>query len=215
MGLTLHYHPLASFCWKPLIALYENEIAFAPRIVDLMDPAGRAAFNALNPLGKMPVLEDATRGEVVPESTIVVEYLERHYPGRTELLPVDGEAGWRIRLLDRFFDAYVHEPMQKIVLDKLRPEGRRDPHGVEQARAGLAAAYAETERRLAGRTWAAGERFSLADCSAAPALFYADKVAPLGKDWPLARAYLERLKTRPSFARVLEEAEPYFAMFPG
>jgi glutathione S-transferase len=215
MSLTLHYHPLASFCWKALIALYENDVAFAPRIVDLMDPAGRAAFNALNPLGKMPVLEDSSRGEIVPESTIVIEYLERHYPGRAELVPVDGEAAWRIRLLDRFFDLYVHEPMQKIVIDKLRPQGRSDSFGVEQARANLAVAYAEAERRLAGKTWAAGESFSLADCSAAPALFYADKVAPLGSAHPQTAAYLERLKARPSFARVLKEAEPYFVNFPG
>jgi glutathione S-transferase len=214
MSLTLHMHPLASYCWKALIALYENDTPFETRLVDLGDPAGAAAFKALWPTGKMPVLRDEARGRTVAESSIIIEYLQDAYPGPVRFIPEDAEAALRVRLLDRLFDLHVQEPMQKIVGDRIRPAGAQDPHGVAQARAQLATAYGLLEGELAGRTWAAGEAFSLADCAAAPALFYADKVAPLGEAHPILSAYLRRLLARPSFARVVEEAQPYFAMFP-
>jgi glutathione S-transferase len=215
MALSLYFHPLASYCWKALIALYENETPFTPLLVDLGDAEQRAAFYKLAPLGKFPVLADDANGRVVPESTIIIEYLATHYPGRTLLIPQDPELALEARLQDRFFDQYVHEAMQKHVGDKLRPPAERDPHGVAQAHAQLEKAYGILEASLATRTWAAGESFGLADCAAAPALYYANLVHPLTDSYPHVKAYLARLQQRPSFARVLREAEPYFSMFPG
>lgn len=215
MTLSLYFHPLASYCWKVLIALYENATPFQPRIVDLGNPAERDAFFTLAPLGKFPVLQDSKTGRVLPESTIIIEYLAQHYPGSSQLVPADPELALEARLQDRFFDQQVHEAMQKHVLDKFRPEGARDPYGVQQAHAQLDKAYGILEQTLATRPWAAGEAFSLADCAAAPALHYANLVHPFGDQYPRLTAYLERLQARPSFARVLREAEPYFAMFPG
>jgi glutathione S-transferase len=214
MALKLYYHPLASFCWKALIALYETGTPFEPRLVDLGDPDARAHFLKLWPIGKFPVLRDEAKGLTIPESTIIIEYLARHHPGEATLLPMDHELAWRTRLKDRFYDLYVHEPMQKIVTGRLRPAGRNDPHGVELARAQLATSCAMIEREMADRSWAVGDSFGMADCAAAPALFYANKVAPFGDSHPHVARYLDRLKERPSFARVLEEAKPYFKMFP-
>ena len=214
MAFRLYYHPLASFCWKALIALYETGATFEPHLVDLGDPDARAEFLKLWPIGKFPVLRDEAKGLTIPESTIIIEYLARHHPGESTLLPMDDDLAWRTRLKDRFYDFYVHEPMQKIVTDRLRPAGRNDPYGVELARAQLATSYAMIEREMAERNWAVGDSFSMADCAAAPALFYANKVAPFGDTHPHVARYLDRLKERPSFARVLEEAKPYFKMFP-
>jgi len=213
MFMSLHYHPLSSFCWKVLIGLYENQIPFQPVIIDLGDATSRAAFLDLWPMGKMPVLRDEARGETVPETSVILDYLDLHYPGPVRFTPADADAAWRVRLWDRFFDHYVQSPMQKIVGDRIRPQGQSDPHGVSEARAQLAQAYQVAERQLAGRQWIAGD-FGLADCAAAPGLYYADKVAPLGTEYPNITAYLARLTARPSFARVLKEAEPWFQMFP-
>ncbi len=215
MGLSLYFHPLASYCWKVLIALYENETPFEPKLVDFGDPAQRDAFFELAPLGKFPLLQDHARNRLVAESTIILEYLATRYPGRTPLLPPDADAALEVRAQDRFFDLQIHEAMQKHVGDKLRPEGQKDPFGVEQAHAQLERAYAILERTMTTRTWAAGDAFSMADCAAAPALYYANLVHPLGVAHSHVSAYLERLKARPSFARVLAEAQPYFSMFPG
>jgi len=214
MTLRLYYHPLASFCWKALIALYENDIAFTPNKVDLGNPAERGAFLKLWPVGKFPVLTDTARGETVPESSIIIEYLDRHYPGRTRFVPDDPDLALQTRLADRLYDLYVHMPMQEIVGDRLRPQENRDPFGVAAARARIRSTYAMIEQRAAEGHFAMGEAFTLADCSALPALFYADKVEPLGSDYRNVAAYFERLKARPSIARVLKEAEPYFDMFP-
>src|SRR5258708_30623488 len=164
MSLTLHFHPLASYCHKVLIALYENETPFSPNLVDLGNEAECAALLKLWPIGKFPVLRDGARDQTIPESTVIIEYLDRYYPGRTRLIPADADRAREVRLRDRFYDLYVHEPMQKIVGDRLRPEGNKDPHGVEEPKAPLRTSH--------------------------------------------------RLKARPSYARALKEAEPYFAMFP-
>lgn len=214
MTLKLHLHPLASYCWKALIALYENGVSFEPNIVDLMDASSRAAFLKLSPMGKMPVLRDDARGRTVPESTIVIEYIDRFYPGSESLIPADPDLALQVRLIDRFYDLYVHERMQKIVLDRLRPESAKDLQGVQTARAELETAYAIIEKDMAGKRWAAGEVFSLADCAAMPALFYAGKVVPFAEKHPGTARYLDRLMERPSVARVLREAQPYFDMFP-
>ena len=214
MTLMLHFHPLASYCWKVLIALYEAEAPFESTIVDLGDARSRAAFLQLWPVGKMPVLTDTGRQATVPESTIIIEYLATYYPGRSELIPADLDMARRVRLADRFYDLYVHEHMQKIVGDRLRPSGQKDPFGVEHARASLAAAYTIIDDDMASKYWATGQSFTLADCAAFPALYYANKVAPFPGNFTNLAGYFERLSQRPSVMRVLREAEPYFAMFP-
>jgi len=213
MTLTLHYHPLSSFCWKPLVGLYENGVPFTPLLVDLGDAAARETFAKVWPLTKFPVLQDDARDTVVPESSLILDYLDEHYPGPVRFTPADGDAAWRTRLWDRVFDNYIQIPMQRIVADRMRPDSQRDARGVADMRGQIAQAYALVEAQLEGRTWIAGD-FGLADCAAAPALFYGDKVAPLGSAFPRTAAYLERLKARASFARVLTEAEPYFKFFP-
>jgi len=214
MSLTLHFHPLASFCWKALIALYENDIPFTPNLVDLSNPAERAALLKLWPIGKFPVLQDDARGEILPESSIIIEHLDRHYPGRTRFIPAQDELALQTRLRDRFYDLYVHLPMQKIMGDRLRPADARDPPGVEEARAQLRRSYSMIERQMVSGGWAMGEAFSLADCAAAPPLYYGSMVVPFGDEHGNLRAYFQRLKSRPSFARVMKEAEPYFSMVP-
>ena len=214
MTLRLHYHPLSSFCWKVLIALYENGTPFEPVLIDFGDPESRAAFAALWPLAKMPVLEDQARGEVVPETTIIIDYLDLHRPGPVRFVPADPDAARETRLWDRIFDLHVQSPMQRIVGDRLRPKDQRDPFGVDEARRALATALGIVESAAGTRQWAGGGQFGLADCAAMPALFYADKVMPFGDDYPNATALLERLKARPSVARVLAEAEPWLQYFP-
>jgi glutathione S-transferase len=214
MALTLFFHPLASFCHKVLIALYENGTPFEGHIVDLMDERASADFLALWPVGKIPVLRDEARNLSVPETTIIIEYLDRHYPGKHALLPKDAGNRLDARLWDRFFDLYVHVPMQKIVTDRLRSDGEHDLRGVADAKATLGTAYDMIEQRMADRIWAIGERFSIADCAAAPALFYAGIVTPFHASHPNIAAYFERLLERPSFERVLAEARPYFNFFP-
>jgi glutathione S-transferase len=208
----LYFHPFASFCQKVLIALYENGTPFEPHLVDLGDPASRDAFLAIWPVGRMPVLVDRAANRTIPESSIIIEYLDRHYPGSMPLIPSEFDQALETRLQDRFFDLQVSEPMQKIVIDRIRPKGQGDRHGVEAAKASLLTAYNLLDRQMATRTWAAGEAFSMADCSAAPALFYADWVVPITHAH--VRAYLDRLMNRPSFARAVEEARPYRGLFP-
>jgi glutathione S-transferase len=214
MALVLYYHPLSSFCHKVLLGLYENETAFEARRVDLGDERSSAEMLSFWPMGKIPVLRDERRQRTIPETSIIIEYLAQHYPGRTALVPADPELALEARLWDRFFDHYVSAPMQKLVGDRLRPSGSEDPAGVEQAKATLRRAYDLAERQLTSRTWAIGDGFSMADCAAAPALFYADIVLPFSQAHPRLAAYFERLVGRASFARVIEEARPYFDLFP-
>ncbi|HEY4105681.1 MAG TPA: glutathione S-transferase family protein [Polyangiaceae bacterium] len=214
MSLTLYFHPLASYCWKVLLALYENETPFTPKLVDLANEAERAELLRLWPIGKFPVLRDDARNCVVPESTTIIEYLAQYYPGRAELLPADAERARRVRFKDRFFDLYVHERMQRIVADRIRPADKKDPYGVSEAKGALATAYDTLEAELAdaNQQWAAGTTFTLADCAAAPALFYGNLVLPI--EGARLKAYHDRLLARPAMARVLKEAEPYMQFFP-
>jgi glutathione S-transferase len=214
MSLTLHFHPLASFCWKVLIALYENDTPFVPHPVDLGNEAERAALLKLWPIGKFPVLRDDAKDRTIPESSIIIEYLDNKYPGRTQFIAADEKLALQTRLRDRFYDLYVHLPMQTIVGDRRRPEGKKDPQGVEEAKAQLQSCYGMIDKDVATKTWAMGEAFSIADCAASPALFYANKVVPFGDSHKNLTAYFDRLTARPSFARVIKEAEPYFSMFP-
>jgi glutathione S-transferase len=214
MALVLYFHPLASFCHKVLLALYENETEFDARFVDLADERSSAEMLSFWPVGKIPVLRDERRQRTVPETSIIIEYLAQHYPGRTPLLPGDPELALEARLWDRFFDLYVSAPMQKLVGDRLRPSGSEDPAGVAEATVTLRRAYDLAERQLTSRTWAIGDPFSMADCAAAPALFYADIVLPFSHSHSSLAAYFERLLARPAFARVIDEARPYFELFP-
>jgi len=214
MSLVLHMHPLSSFCHKVLIALYEAETPFEARTVNLGDPEQRARHFEMWPLGKIPVLSDARRNTTVAETSIIIEYLEQFYPGAQPLLPHDAGTLLEARLWDRIFDLYVSIPMQKIVGDRLRGDGEQDPRGVAEARAALGLAYGMIDRQLASRRWAVGDSFTIADCAATPALFYAGIVEPFPKAHSHLAAYFERLVDRPSVQRTLAEARPWFQYFP-
>jgi glutathione S-transferase len=214
MSLQLYFHPLSSFCQKVLVALYENDTPFEPQIVDLANETSSAEFKKIWPIGKFPVLRDEAKDRTVPESSIIIEYLGQRYPGRTQLVPADADLARQTRFRDRFYDLYVHEPMQKVVGDRLRPAANRDPYGVEQAKARLQTAYGMIEQDMATKSWAMGDAFSMADCAAAPSLFYANLVMPFGDTHKNVARYFGRLMERPSFARAVTEAQPYFHMFP-
>lgn len=218
MSLVLHYHPLSSFCWKVLIPLYENGTAFTPKLLqNLQDPAEAEAFRALWPVGKMPILVDEVHDRVIPETSVIIEWLDHHHHhhlGATRFVPEDPELAHEVRLWDRIYDLYVQQPMQRIVFDRLRSPEQKNPAMVAEERALLKRTMAMVDAHVADKRWATGEQFTLADCAAAPALFYADKVEPFAGRWQAALGLLERLKARPSFARVLREAEPYFQYFP-
>ena len=214
MSLKLYFHPFSSFCQKVLIALYENDTPFEPHIVDLANATSAADFKKIWPIGKFPVLRDEARDRTIPESSIIIEYLGQHYPGQTQLVPTDADLARQTRMRDRFYDLYVQVPMQKVVIDKLRPAGKNDLYGVEQAKTLLETAYGMIDREMGTKTWAMGDAFSMADCAAAPALYYANLVMPFGDAHKSAASYLGRLMQRPSFARPVKEAEPYRALFP-
>lgn len=214
MTLRLYYHPLSSFCQKAVIALYETGAAFTPQIVDLRDEKDRAAFLKLSPIGKFPVLKDESRDRLVPESSIIIEYLAQHYPGQSTLVPADADEARQMRLRDRFFDLYLNMPMQKVVGDRMRPADKKDPFGVDHAKEQIKTAVGMLDQDLGSKTWIMGENFTMADCAAAPALFYADMVAPCMDTHKNVAAYFQRLVKRPSYARVQKEAEPYLAMVP-
>ncbi len=214
MSLTLYYHPLASYCWKVLIALYENETPFERELVELSDESSRVRFLAIAPLGKFPVIRDGKNGRIVSEASIVIEYLALHYPGPAALVPADPDHALEARFRERFYDLYVHDPMQRIVGDRLRPPEHKDPYGVARWKDDLRAAYALIERDMQDQPWAAGDSFSIADCAAAPSLYYANRVVPFGPEHPNVMRYFERLRARPSFARTFEEAGPYLHNFP-
>ncbi|MBV8699587.1 glutathione S-transferase family protein [Bradyrhizobium sp.] len=214
MSLTLHFHPLSSFCWKALIALYEHGVEFTAKSVDLGNPEERAALLKLWGIGKFPVLQDDARQAIVPETSVIIEYLDQHFAGPARMIPAAPELALQTRLRDRFYDLYVHLPMQKVIGDRLRPGDKKDPYGVAEARAQLRTSYGMIEQQMASGGWAMGDAFSLADCSAFPALYYGNVAEPFGDDHKHLKAYLERLKARPSIARVVKEAEPYFHMVP-
>ncbi|MBE7366077.1 glutathione S-transferase family protein [Ramlibacter pallidus] len=212
MALTLHYHPLSSFCHKVLVALHELGVPFEGRLLDLGDAAQREAFHRLWPTGKMPLLVDD--GEVVPESSIIIEHVATRHAWSQTLLPADPREQLEVRLYDRIFDQYVMQPMQAAVADRLRQAGERDPLAVAAARRTLAMAYGLLDQRMEGREWAAGRDFSMADCAAAPSLFFAATIEPFAPGQRHLAAYLARLLERPSVARVLDEARPYFRFYP-
>lgn len=213
MTLRLHFHPLSSYSHKALIALYENGTEFEPVQLDISRDDVTAAFRKISPFGKMPALEDTARGQVVNEATVIVEYLDQHHRGAVRFIPADTDQALQIRMWDRFFDNYLHEFMQRTVADAFRSDGSHDPYTVTDCKKRIFHFYDFLEQHIQGREWI-GAHFSLAECAAAPSLFYANTIYPLGKQYPNAHAYLGRLMTRPSYARVLKEAEPFFNFFP-
>ena len=211
---TLHYHPLSSYCHKVLIAIDVLGAQVDKRLLNLGDPAEREAFVALWPTGKMPLLVD--QGRAIAESSIIIEYLQHHHARQgVALVPHGPDEALGVRLWDRLFDLYVMTPMQAFTADLLRPEVDRDAHSVARAREVLLAAYAMVNRQLEGRTWVTGDAFTMADCAAAPALFYAVSYVPLPPQHLHLLAYFERLTGHPSVATTIEQARPYFRFYPG
>jgi len=217
MTLKLYAHPLSSYCHKAIIAFYENGTPFELKLVGdpaNTDPAVAAEFKKLWPIGKFPVLKDEARDWFVPESTLIIEYLAQHYPGKTKLIPDDPDLARQVRMRDRFFDLYVHNVMQELMTDRRRPEGQKRPDDVANAKTRLTTALDMIEGGMGSKPWAMGESFTMADCAASPALFYGHMAMPFDKTHPNVFAYRQRLMERSSYARALKEAEPYFHYLP-
>jgi glutathione S-transferase len=212
MALTLHSHPLSCYCWKVLIALYENGTPFEARMVNPGDPEAKAAFKTLWPTAKIPLLENGN--EIVPETSIMIEHIEQRYPGKICLIPQDPDEQLSVRLWDRLFDLYVMTPMQRFIAQQLRPAAERDMGIIGESLMELRNAYDMIEDQRGVHTWAAAESFSMADCAAAPALFYARIIAPFSSSHVNLARYFDRLMARPSVKRVIMEARPYFQYFP-
>jgi len=209
--LTLYGHPISSFTWKVLIALYENATPFDSITVD---QTTYSDFIGKWPMGKFPILLDSDRKTMITETSVIIEYLDTHYPGSTRFVPEAIDAALEVRRWDRVF-YHLNTSMSKIVVDNIRPDGQRDPYGVEEAKRIVRGVYGVVEAQLGDRAFVVGDSFTLADCAAAPALWYAVRNAPLEGGFPRIAAYLERLKARPSFARALKKSEPLFHMYPG
>jgi glutathione S-transferase len=209
--LTLYGHPISSYTWKVLTALYENATPFE---FITIDQNTYADFIAKWPMGKFPILLDSDRNTMTSETSVIIEYLDLHYPGRTRFIPENIDAALETRRWDRVLD-HLNTTMSKIVVDNIRPTDQRDPYGVEEAKRIIAGIYTVIETQLGDRAFIVGDRLTLADCSAAPALWYATRNAPLDGKYPRIGAYLERLKAWPAFARAVEESAPLFHMYPG
>jgi glutathione S-transferase len=212
MPVQLYAHPFSSYCQKVLIALYENGTPFALKMLGPDTPQNFTELARLWPLKKFPVLVDGT--QTLLEASVIIEHLALSHTGPVQLIPADPKAALAVRMMDRVFDNYVMTPMQRIVANALRPAENRDPHGVSEARAMLDTSYAWLNQILAGRTWAAGEHFTMADCAAAPSLFYADWAHEIPASLPVLKGYRARLLARSSVARAINEARPYRGFFP-
>ncbi|MGB8855390.1 MAG: glutathione S-transferase family protein [Burkholderiales bacterium] len=210
MKLTLYYHPLSSYCHKVLIALYENHIEFEGRLINLGEAKDRAELQAVWPLCKFPVIHDHQRQRNVAESSIIIEYLDQFFTPSHRMIPSNVGDALEVRLWDRIFDNYVQGPLREIVNDKIRETNSN----LAGARATLETAYGMIDRQLASKDWCVGEDFSMADCAAAPALFYTSTIQAFPNHYVHLSAYFERLMNRPSVRRVLEEAKPYFSLYP-
>jgi glutathione S-transferase len=210
MSLTLYYHPLASYCHKVLIALYEKNIEFEKRLIDLGAAADREELQAIWPVGKFPVIRDHARKRDLAETTIIIEYLDRFFGAERPLIPSGWDDALEVRLWDRIFDNHLQGPMQQIVADRM--SGAKGD--VRRERATLVTVYGMLDRHMASRTWVSNQGFSMADCAAAPALFYTSTIEPFPEQLRHVRAYFDRLMERPSVRRVIEEAKPYFPFYP-
>ncbi len=209
MTLTLYVHPFSSFSWKALIPLWTDETPFNYRNVDPSNPGVMDELKAHWPLGKFPTLIDD--GKVIPEATCIIEHLQAHHPGPTKWIP-DGAEGRRVRFLDRFFDLHIQGNMQPAVNHAIWPDG--EGLAAARGRVALQIAHDWLEANLPADGWAVGDNFTLADCAAAPALFYADWIEPIGERRPRLTAYRQRLLAHPSVSRAIDEARPYRHYFP-
>jgi len=207
--LELFGHPFSSCTQKVLIALWADGTDFNYRMIE--SPENMAELKRHSPFGMFPLIIDD--GRAIFETTPIIEHLQAHHPGPTRWIP-DGEQGRKVRFLDRFFDLYVMSNMQKAGNDILRPEGSRDPYGVEKARTDLKLAYDWLEANLGDGSWAVAEDFSLADCAAAPSLFYADWLEEIGAGRPRLSSYRARLLAHPAVSRAVDEGRPYRHYFP-
>ena len=212
MALALYGHPFSSYTQKALVALYENDTPFAFRCIGPDTPEHVEAWQRLWPLGKFPLLLDGQRA--VAETSIIIEYLQQKHPGPVRLIPQEPTAALEVRFMDRFFDLHVMAMVQHAVDGALTGDAAKRRDGLALAQPRLERAYGWLEEALAGRTWATGADFTLADCAAAPALFYADSTVPIPEPCTVLREYRARLLARPSFARAVEEARPYRPLFP-
>lgn len=212
MTLEFYGHPFSSYCMKALIALYENDIPFEWRMLSPEHPENGAKFAAMWPIAKFPLLVDGDR--TVMEATSIIEHLAVYHPGPVKLIPEDPKLAVTVRMMDRIFDNYVMTPQGKCVFDALRAAENRDAQGVADAKAMLETIYAWLDKQMAGHDWAVGNDFTLADCAAAPSLFYADWTHAIPERFTTLIAYRKRLLARPSFARAVDEARPYRPFFP-
>ncbi len=210
MSLTLYFHPLSSFCWKVLLALYEGGVPFEKRLINLGDATDRADLESLWPFIKFPVLRDHERQRDLAESSVIIEYVDRFRAQPHPLIPHDWDEALEVRLWDRVFDNYVQGPLQQIVADRIH----NTKLDLTRQRTTLSTAYLMLDRHLASRTWVGGQHFSMADCAAAPALFYASTLVPIPEELSRVHQYFASLLARASFQRVLQEARPYFAFYP-
>jgi glutathione S-transferase len=206
--LKLHYHPLSSYSQKALMALYEKDYPFQPALVDITSPEARAQYKKLYSLGKVPLLEGD--GEFIPESSIIIEYVDAHHEGKTRLIPADRDQARKARFYDRVSDLYVMDPMLTIFFDGRKPEAEREPKRVDAARARLDGSFTMLDAHFAKKTWVLGDTFSMADCALAPALGYLRMVYPYDTHANL-KAYFGRVSERPSFQKVMSELAPYLA----
>lgn len=208
--MKLYFHPLSTYSQKVLIAAYEKDVRFTPEIVNMMDPAAKAVYTKVYPLAKVPLLirDD---GWMIPESSIIIEFLDQHAP-KPRLIPAEPDKARQVRFLDRMMDFYVNEPCGAIFFDALKPVDKRNAEAVAQARGRLDVMYDFLEKQLEGKTWLFGETFTMADCAAAPALNYLKQIHPFTSR-PRILDYMKRLVSRPSFARVLTEAQPHLEAF--
>lgn len=212
MTPELYGHPFASFVWKPLIALYERGVPFTFRMIDADHSENASRIAELSPTGQFPALIDGERR--LTQSNAIIEYLDLYHGDAPPMVPADPRDALEVRMLADVFDDYVHAPMQRIVAEALRDKSELDPRGEADAHKSLDRSYAWLDKHLNGREWATANRFSLADCAAAPALFYADWVHPIPESLVALRGYRARLLARPSVARVVDEARPYRHFFP-
>ncbi len=212
MSLVLYGHPFSSYTQKVCIALYENSTPFEFRSLQPDQPQHAAEWLARWPLRKFPLLVDGERNVV--ETSIIIEYLQLAHPGPMRLLPADPMAALDVRFLDRFFDLHVMDAMQVAITSKLGRIPMKSEEGLAIAKERLELAYGWLEKHLAGKTWATGEEFTMADCAAAPSLFYADWTYQIPESYPILRAYRARLLARPSYARAVDEARPFRNLFP-
>ena len=212
MTIEFYGHPFSSYCMKALIAFYENDIPFEWRVLSPEHPENGEAMAKLWPIRRFPTIVDGDTQ--VMEATSIIEYLAVAHPGPVKLIPADPRTAVEVRMMDRIFDNYVMTPQGKCVFDFIRTPEKRDPTGVAEAKTMLETIYAWLDQRMAGREWAVGDTFTLADCAAGPSLFYADWTHAIPERFTTLLAYRKRLLARPSFARAVDEARPYRPFFP-